>query len=271
MNTDAPTRQTAAAAALAPHAEGDPQVLTSITDEEILALTGDGIGFDLPWVTAREARPEGFSRDEARLSAARSLVARGLFAPESAVAAIERREAVGDPEAWTPNILLTGIVARRMLVPLQIRADGPTVERVSIASMFVDHDGTVLQELVSPDGIHHFSMSDTAHAADVLRHRIDPGGRAAGSPVTDVVTGSYEQLEASDEIGPLLHGAEHRTRVRVTDRRDRLSPSLLVASGPAGVVVVQEAEDGELLEAAAASAAQLEELALSLFTIAPQG
>ncbi|GAA1487350.1 hypothetical protein [Brachybacterium sacelli] len=95
MESATPPRQLAAAAALAPHSEGDPQALLSITDEEILALTENGAGFDLPWVVARESRPEGFSREDARLSAARSLISRGFLAPESALAQLEQREVEG--------------------------------------------------------------------------------------------------------------------------------------------------------------------------------
>lgn len=276
----APSRELAAAAALAPHAEGEGHLLSSLTDEEILALTGDGIGFDLPWVQARESRAEGFSRGEARLTARRSLIARGLLAPELAMAALEQREPTGDAGAWTPNLLLTGIVARRALVPLQVRLDGPTVDRVSIVSLFVDHDGTVLQELVSPDGIHHFRISGTPAAAGVLRERLDPQGAADASPPTPVVTGTLAELEASAELGPVLASARFRTRVRSNDRRDGSSLSLLVAAADLGVVVLQEAAvDGAsqaagpdpLLEGTMATAAQLEELALSLLSLEPAG
>lgn len=272
MTTDATTRRARAAAALAPQAAEDPQVLTSVTDEEILALTGDGLGFDLPWVTARESRAEGFSRDEARWTATRSLISRGLLAPEAAVAQIEQREVDGDPASWTPNILLTGIIARRMLVPLQIRADGPTTDRVSIASMFVDHDGTVLQELISPDGIHHFTMSDATRAASVLRHRVDPGGHAGDSSAGGVVRGTLAELEAVPGIGASLAPGASRTRVRLSDRRDRSEASLLVASGPAGVVVVRDLPDGaDQFEATSATAAELDEFVTSFFTVEDLG
>lgn len=275
MSTPPPAtaRQVAAAGALAPHAAGAGRPLPSLTDEEIIALVDEDAlaGFDLPWVDGRESRPTGFSRAEARLSAARSLLARGVLAPESAVAQAEGRRVEGDPSAYVPDALLTGILARRVLSPLVVRIEGPLQDRVTIVVMFVDHDGSVLVEQVSPDGLHHFAMCDREHAARLLVGRLLPPDVPAVDPASAV--GTWDELLADPQVGPVLEDARRRSRVQVLDRRDGARDRLLVLAGPRGLALVEGDEERSdpasdtPLRAALADPAGIEDLAASLVRI----
>ena len=167
-----------AAGALAEHATGDLRRISGLTDEEILALVRaeDLADFDLPWVTARESVHPEYSRDEARLAALRSLIVRGGVTTERIMAVVEDREAGPDAQMFTPSALLSGILARRALAPTAVRVVGPAGDLAPVMGIFVDEDGSVMHEVTSADGLHHFLMSDLEHAVEALLARVDPEG-----------------------------------------------------------------------------------------------
>lgn len=108
-------REVMSAGALARHGLEGPTSLLSLTDEEVLTLVDDPEqeAVHLPWISTQEDSDQGFSRLQARLSSARSLFARGVLAPEFAVAQIEGRAPLADTGRPTPNALVTGIIVRR--------------------------------------------------------------------------------------------------------------------------------------------------------------
>lgn len=261
-----------AAGALAEHATGELRRISGLTDEEILALvrTEDLAGFDLPWVTARESLHPEYSRDEARLSALRSLIVRGGVTTERIMAAAEDRETGPDPRAYTPSALLSGILARRALAPTAVRVVGPAGDPAPTLRVFVDEDGSVMHEVTSPDGLHHFLMSDLEHAAEALLARVDPEGVTPSRAVAEGVhTGSWEELEHDDALGPVLASASRRTRLRIEDRRESSRAELSLAVGPEGSVVLRSAADGDALEAVAVEVEELRELLASLLEVTP--
>jgi hypothetical protein len=257
-----------AAGALAEHATGDLLRISGLTDEEILAL--DLADFDLPWVTARESIHPEYSRDEARLAALRSLIVRGGVTTERIMAAAEGRGTGPDPHTFTPSALLSGILARRALAPTAVRVAGPAEEPSPTMRSFVDADGSVLHEVTSPDGLHHFLMSDLEHAVEALLARVDPeGATPERAALEGVHSGSWEELERDDVLGPVLASASRRTRLRIDDRRAGSRSELSIAAGPDGSVILRAAADGSALEAVAVSAEELRELLASLLELTP--
>lgn len=163
-------REIMSAGALARHGLSGPTSLLSLTDEEVLTLVDDPVRekVHLPWVEAQEASEQGFSRLQTRLSSARSLFARGILAPEFAVAQVEGREPRDDTDKATPNALVTGIIVRRRLAVVTLDAVDELRLRGAFM-LFIDRDGSILQEQVSPQGVHHFVMTDAGNARDALR------------------------------------------------------------------------------------------------------
>ncbi len=260
-------RAVIAAGALARHADGDLTRISGLTDEEILALTGpdDAAGFDLPWVTARERGDTGFSREEARLSALRSMIVRGGVTQERTMATVEGRESGPDPSTLTPSALLTGILTRRSLASRTLRISGPEQEGTTVLRVFVDADGTVMHELTSPDGLHHFFMSDLRHAGVSVRRRLDPGSMtSAGDAGAEVVTGTWSTLEQDATIGPTLMSATTRSLLEIDDRGRGRHHEVVVAAGPTGTAVIRSGEDREALEAVLVDRTELEELVEAL-------
>ena len=256
-----------AAGALARHAEGDLTRISGLTDEEILALVGPehAAAFDLPWVVARERAGTGFSRDEARLSSLRSLLVRGGVTQERTIAAAEGRESGTDPGTFTPSALLTGILTRRSLAPRALRVSGPEQDDATVLRVFVDSDGTVMHELASPDGLHHFFMSDLSHAGVSLLGRLDPeGATTASAQDQEVITGTWSELDQDAAIGPVLSSATTRSLLEIDDRSSHGHHEIVVAVSPSGTAVIRSAEDGDDLEAVLVSRSELEELIATL-------
>lgn len=259
-----------AAGALAEHATGELRGISGLTDEEILALVSseDLEHFDLPWVTAREKASSAYSRDEVRVAALRSLIVRGGVSTEQIMAAVEGRETGAAPQSFTPSALLSGILARRALAPRALRVSSPEGEPSTTTRTFIDTDLSVMHEMTSPDGLHHFFMSDLDHAADAIVSRIDPEGVTPVGPVLgELVTGSWRDLEQDPSLGPLLASAQQRCRITLEDRREGVRTDLSVAVGERGSIVLRGAADGATLEAVAVSAADLRELVSSLLDV----
>ena len=195
-------REVAAAGALASMVAEEPSPLITLTDEELFTLYGrEGEGrFASPWLD-RLAVDRGQRFDVGMLMSVlrRSMIARGMIAPEAILAAAEKREPVGDPQAMSGSFLLTGILTRRNHAAVRLEAVGHAPEERGAHGIFVDRDRTVLYEQTSPDGLHHFTMQNAANSVDLLRTFVL--GRATG--------GADESAEGSDPEGQdaiLWHG-----------------------------------------------------------------
>lgn len=256
-----------AAGALAEHATGDLRRISVLTDEEILALVPpeDLEDFDLPWVTGREVARPDYSRDEVRLAALRSLMARGGVLSETRMAALEGRDEGPDPSSLTPSALLAGILARRALAPSALHISSRPDSGLSILRVFVDHDGSVMHELISPDGVHHVFMSDLEHACGAVLARLDPKGESRQEEVTDaLVSGSRDEVREDPYLGPVLAAATHESLLRLDDRFARELTEYTITTGPGGTVVIRPGEENSALEAVSTSAEDLRAFIASL-------
>ncbi|WP_053916418.1 MULTISPECIES: hypothetical protein [Brachybacterium] len=165
-------REVAAAGALASMLDEDPSPLITLTDEELFTLYGrEGEGrFASPWLD-RLAVDRGQRFDVGMLTSVlrRSMIARGMIAPEAILAAAEKREQVGDPQAMKGNFLLTGILTRRNHAAVRLEAVGHAPEERGAHGIYVDRDRTVLYEQTSPAGLHHFTIQNVSNSVDLLR------------------------------------------------------------------------------------------------------
>lgn len=165
-------REMAGAGALAPLARSGPSPLLTLTDEEMFVLYGNAgkEQFASPWLD-RLAVDRGQSFDVGMLmaTARRSMLARGMIAPEVVLAAAEKRTVAGDPQLMSANLLITGVLTRRNHSVVRLEAFSDAPEERGAHHVFVDRDGTVLHEQTSPDGLHHFMMQGVADSVDLLR------------------------------------------------------------------------------------------------------
>jgi len=145
-------REIAAAGVLAPLARSGPSPLLTLTDEEMFVLYGNAgkAQFASPWLDRLAVdRGKAFDAGMLMATARRSMLARGMIAPEVVLAAAEKREVRGDPQLTRANLLITGILTRRNHTVVRLEAFSDSPEERGAHHVFVDHDGTVLHEQTS--------------------------------------------------------------------------------------------------------------------------
>ncbi len=239
------------AGALARHGLEGPTSLLSLTDEEVLALVDDPEqeAVHLPWVSAQEGSDQGFSRLQARLSSARSLFARGILAPEFAVAQIEGRTPRTDTGRPTPNALVTGIIVRRRHAVVTVDAVDELRPRGAL-QLFVDSDGSILQEQVSAEGIHHFVMTEQESALGVLRAFCMPVHDAKERHTAPVEDGQRALWEGPaddflDDEDLQNSVGEYTACVRIQSTGENVG-TLWILTGTRALALIQESEDDPL-------------------------
>ncbi|MGP9694325.1 hypothetical protein ACT3TZ_06855 [Brachybacterium sp. AOP25-B2-12] len=261
-----------AAAALASDLSETPRLLVTITDEELLALAGpEEDEAALPWTDALRTRLPEYTVEDAVQTGSRILLARGMVAPEAVLARLEERSVIGDPETVRPSLLLTGVVARRALSPRRVSLRPEQPEGARFVVLHVDADGSVLQEQVSENGLHHFLMQDTASARRTISGLLDPPDEAAGLSADPaearVVTGRWgevrERLDVDDSA--LL------VRIDVHDRPLRAQETLWWLRQGSSVHALRGASEGgraslehDDLEVASLGAGEREDLLAEL-------
>ncbi|MGP9582219.1 MULTISPECIES: hypothetical protein [unclassified Brachybacterium] len=257
-----------AAAALARHADPGPTALGSLTDEQLVVLHGTSKAPALltPWLdrsTATDAQ-----RELLLSSAARGQLAAGAIAPEGTLAKVEGREPVGDPEDLLPTALPAGIVGRRVYSSRRVTATDLDDPARGAIQAFADLDGTVMQEQISANGIHHFTMSSVDSAARVqvlwLLGAPDPESAPTEEQAAEVRSGTLEELTADPEIGVLLSSATRRVRILAEDRAEGVEQVLWVLHDGESTVALQPSEHGT-------GAPSLEASVLEVVRVGPDG
>lgn len=248
--TTAAERVIVAAAALAKHGQDHPTALVSLTDEELIALLGASPDPCLltPWVDVHA--PTDDERGVLAASARRSLLARGVVAPEATMAAAEEREPLGDPKAITATALLSGISGRRQLSQRRV-----TVEDIAVSDttdvvalqLFADRDGTVLQEQVTRNGLHHFVISRLEAALPTaiiwMLGVPDSETEFSSARFSGVRSGTLRELRNDTDVAETLAGASRHVRITAEDQADGVSQSLQIIHDGSSILAIERAED----------------------------
>lgn len=266
-------REIAAAGVLAPLARSGPSPLLTLTDEEMFVLYGNAgkAQFASPWLDRLAVdRGKAFDAGMLMATARRSMLARGMIAPEVVLAAAEKREVRGDPQLTRANLLITGSLTRRNHTVVRLEAFSDSPEERGAHHVFVDHDGTVLHEQTSPDGLHHFVMQNVSDSVDLLQSFV------LGRKVTEGETSP----EVDDE--PVLpwrgrtHAAatdpvliEHtgaliaETRILLSGQKSAVQGEIHLVSGQSALAILQpesgHSEGEDMATAREVSVAELRE------------
>lgn len=235
-----------AAAALARHADPGPTALGSFTDEQLLVLHGSSEAPALltPWLD--RAAGSDAERELVRSSAARGLLAGGGVAPESTLASVEGREPVGDPDDLLPAALSAGIVGRRVYSRRRVTLTDLDDPARGAVQAFADLDGSVMQEQISVNGIHHFTMStaDSAARVQVLWALGAPeeAGARSGALDPEVRSGTFEELLVEGGLGAVLASPLRRVQVLVEDRAEGVRRMLWVVHDGSASIALQPSD-----------------------------
>lgn len=231
-------RSLLAAGALASDLGPTPRLLLTLTDEELLALT-HGDEERTPWVERLQERVPGYGVDDAVLTGTRILLARGLTAQESVLARVEEREVIGEPGAVRASLVLTGILARKADPHRRVSVSREAGEGRTAVLLHVDADGTVLQEQVSPDGLHHFLVQDTASALRALGHLLPRDEEPTGPGA--LVRGTWDEI--ARELS--LPGGEATRRLDVEEPGSSARETLWWSPSPRGPVLLRAADGAD--------------------------
>lgn len=266
MTADLPegAREAAAAGALAPAARTGPSPLLTVTDEEMLVLYGSaGEGqFASPWLSRLAAdRGERFDVGMLMAVARRSMLARGMVAPEMVLATAEKRAVAGEPQSMRANLLVTGILTRRDHAAIRLEAFSDAPEERGAHHVFVDRDGTVLHEQTSPDGLHHFMMQEAPESGDLLRSfvlgRQMEESNTSSSDTEGETTRVWRGEARSAAADPAL--LEHtgalvaETRISLSGQTPAVHGEIHLVSGQDSLVIIQpdpDSIDGEQMATA---------------------
>lgn len=157
---------------LARAADGPPELLIALTDEQIAALDGHARRqfTAMPWL---EEHPE--QRRLAAGVALRALMAAGRVSPLAHEA--------GRPARWRAAPEIAGCLVLRRTAPVFTTAErtvqgpgGPEVHRLH----YYAHADGVLEEEVTAHGMHRFTPLLPAQVTARLQAFVDPAGAAAG-------------------------------------------------------------------------------------------
>lgn len=186
-------------------ASASPSVLAVLTDEELLALGGrDALELvGSPFLDAVEVSDDGCAA-----IALRSLIARGLATLDESTAEAEgERLATGQaaaPRAVQLDRTLAGLLTLRGAPLGLMNLTRRVADQTTAITVYVYPEGGVLEELVTADGFHHFSVPTRAAVPERLARYADQA-QVAGSEDRVVFEGEMSRLEdPSDETAQLL-------------------------------------------------------------------
>lgn len=235
------TREDVAAAAgvLRGTTDGDPELLLVLTDEQIAGLDGEGRPQFAaePWLAQRPEQRE----------AAAEVALRGLLAAE-------RIHEVLDPATrqrrWQAEPTITGCLLLRRTAPTFTTAErtvqtpqGPEVQRLH---HYVHEDG-VLEEEVTPSGLHRFTPLRAEQAAARLAVVVDRDGVAGAAGPSSDGTSRGRTAESAVVRGSEL-AAGHPIAARLAAARALVVLTAVRADdGAVRQVSVAAAEDEVLL------------------------
>lgn len=172
-----------------------PSVLAVLTDEELLALGGrDALQIvDSPFLDAIDVPDDGCAA-----IALRSLIARGLATLDESHEEPEgERLATGQfapPRAVQLDRVLAGLLTLRGAPLALMNLTRRVADQTTSIAVYLFPEGGVLEELVTADGFHHFSVPTRAAAPERLARYVDQG-QVAGSEDRVVYEGATSRLE----------------------------------------------------------------------------
>lgn len=242
----------------------EPRGVMVLTDEELLALDGTGHRpvVALPWASEQESADEVLAG-----VAARSLVARGLL-----VTAADARKHTNIPEAVLGErelVLaqeLNGItvlrkVAQGLVSFNRVVADDAGTQQMHHLYYYLQQDGLALEEEVTPNGMHHFTVLRVAEdARDRVRVLLDAHGAATRN--TEAQKIDLSQVSEESDLGRILldaraitsgtsiaSGSDATTSLVFYTASDRVLLSQPLDGDAEGASLVREVDADALLEA----------------------
>lgn len=238
-------RDAAGAYELLSSASDEPTVLAVLTDEELLALEGvEGVELaGSPFLEASE-----FDREQAAAVAARSLIARGLVVLEDAQQETEGDDLVSEqPSSRAAQLdrTLAGLLTLRTTPLGVLNLTRQVADQATALMVYVfPHDG-ILEELVTADGFHHFSVPTRDATAGRLAKYVDQGEVAAQED-GPTVTATAAQLEGDSPLAQRLQDTRALTVLTSASAQGSTQISVMATADAVFAMDTPESADQEV-------------------------
>lgn len=244
-----------------------PEDVTVLTDEELVALDGTETlqVTALPYLD--QHAPSGAERERLARTAMRSLMVRHQVVSEIDAAEFEERP-LADERLLdvTPEPRLTGALVLRRTSRILFMFERE-VSRGMHRLYYYPHDGdVVLEEEVTADGVHMFTVLPQASVPARVRHLIDQAGVAGEDGPARTLRSA--EVEADPDLGPRLADTRALTIGTMISRRDDTAMRVLFHMTGSEVLSGQPSEDGQEVTLMATSSASIEAIVTDLFTAA---
>lgn len=270
MSDTAPTtedRQQLCAALVLSSAEDGPRKLGVFTDEELTALDGLELAqvVPMPWILDHEGVLEARAAASVAL---RGLIARRMVLPAELLA--EDWDDLGDdPRRLYAIDPLQGILTLRRSFEALLSYQRMVAEQVHTVVQYVYGQSAVLEEEITADGYHHFSVLPLETAAEHALTLIDQDG-VAGSDGAPVAL-RMSEVQGHELLDPILSDTRALTVGSLVTRDGDAEQLTFYATSDRLVVsrseqdpTGQEVQEDPLLEFAEASADSVREIARTL-------
>ncbi|ATG50671.1 hypothetical protein CFK38_03410 [Brachybacterium vulturis] len=210
--------------------EPEPSVLLILTDEELMGLDGASA---LELLGSPYLDQEVVDRTSSAAAALRSLTARGLVRPggESVEDEGELVSGPGDAprRAMQLDRRLAGVVTLRRIPDAMVTTSRTLNGGSTTLAHYLFPRGGVLEEYVSIDGFHHFSVPELETVPDRIRRFVDPFEAAGedGDPETVTAAEVTRSIDVDDAravsvLTAVAEGAGRQATLIATSDRVRV-------------------------------------------------
>lgn len=207
------------------NASDDPEVLAVLTDEEILAV--DGVETeqvtDMPFTDQESVDSAVYAA-----AATRALIARGLLLTQPEQPEGEPLEGPAGERSLQLDPTIAGLTTLRRSPVAMLSAHRQVADQLTALFEYAFPAEGMLEELVTADGFHHFSVPTAGAVAGRLVRYIDPDQVASGS--TELFRGPMEGLDGRAELTASLDDARAITILTGVDGPRRFQHTLFTTS-----------------------------------------
>lgn len=218
----------------------DPDMLLVLTDEEIMALDGASA---LEILGSPYLDQDAVDAEASAAAALRSLAARGMARPGTEGRENEGELVSGDGDPGQRPVQLDRSVAGVVTLRRIPEAMVTTARTLSGGSTTLAHyffpEAGVLEEFITIDGFHHFSVPSLDSVPERIRRFVDPFEAAGqdGEPETVTAQAAEETFDAADTrslsvITGVADGAGRQATVFATSDRVRVLDNGSMARSP---------------------------------------
>lgn len=236
-----------------------------LTDEELMALEG----VTTPQTTAMPFLEEHAADEDSRLplgrTAMRSLMARRLVISEIEAAEGEDRPLSDEKlQSVAAEPRITGALALRRTSRILVWFEREVPSQIHRLYYYPHVDDVVLEEEVTADGVHMFTIMPVSAVAARVRHLIDQIG--VGGEDGPATTISSAAVETDPDLGPRLADTRALTVGTMISRTSDIAKRVLFHLTSTEVIGGQPSADGDEITYMRVSSDRVEEIVEDLLS-----